>query len=200
MAVYSFHYGTMNCGKSTAVLQIDHLLRLSGQRPILIKPAVDTRDADVIRSRMVDFSRPCILVDDDNIDRLVTIARDRFGIDDPTHIICDEAQFLSKDMVWRLAEYVDSMNMDVACYGLRTSYTGELFPGSAALMAIADNLIEMPAPAGEGRKAVMHLRKVNDEYVFDGEPVIVGDIKEDYEAVSREYYMRAREGAEVREP
>lgn len=193
VALYSFRFGTMNCGKSTAVLQLDHLLRQSGLRPILAKPAIDTRDHDVIRSRMVDFSRPCILLNETNVDRILTIALDSFKIDDPTHIIVDEAQFLSKEMVWKLARYVDSYNIDVIAYGLRTSYTGDLFPGSAALMAIADELVEMPAPSVGGNKAVMHLRKVDGKYVFEGTPVIVGDIKEDYESVSREVYIRTRE-------
>lgn len=180
----------MNCGKSTAVLQRNHLLELAQFKPLLAKPRIDTRDLGVIKSRM-GFEKPCFLLDEGNVERLLSIGNELLK-DTPTHIIVDEAQFLSKKMVWALAEYVDSWNTNVECYGLRTSYTGELFEGSAALMAIADELVEMPSPSPESSKNVMHLRYIDDKPVFDGNPIHVGDIKDEYESVSRKRYFIER--------
>ena len=58
-------------------------------------------------------------------------------------VLVDEAQFLTDDQVWQLAEMVDELNMRVMCYGLRTDFQGNMFPGSARLLAIADNLREI---------------------------------------------------------
>jgi thymidine kinase len=70
----------------------------------------------------------------------------------------DEAQFLTKDQVWQLARLADEAGIPVICYGLRTDFQGELFPGSAALLGIADTLVELKAVCHCGRKASMNLR------------------------------------------
>ena len=70
----------------------------------------------------------------------------------------DEAQFLTKDQVWQLARVADRLNIPVLCYGLRTDFRGELFPGAAELLAIADNIREVRTICHCGAKATMVLR------------------------------------------
>ena len=74
-------------------------------------------------------------------------------------VLVDEAQFLSADQVWQLAAVVDRLNIPVMCYGLRTDFRGQLFPGSAVLLAIADNLREIRTICHCGRKATMVVRQ-----------------------------------------
>ena len=71
---------------------------------------------------------------------LVSDHRDRTAID---CVLVDEAQFLTDGQVWQLAQIVDELEIPVMCYGLRTDFQGNMFPGSARLLAIADNLREI---------------------------------------------------------
>ena len=73
-------------------------------------------------------------------------------------VFLDEAQFLSTDQVMQLARIVDDLNIPVMCYGLRTDFLGELFEGSARLLAIADEIRELKTICKCGRKATMNLR------------------------------------------
>ncbi len=45
------------------------------------------------------------------------------------------------------------------CYGLRVDFRGELFPGSAALLAWADEMREVRTICHCGKKATMVVRK-----------------------------------------
>jgi thymidine kinase len=73
-------------------------------------------------------------------------------------VLIDEAQFLTKEQVWQCAKIADELGIPVLCYGIRTDFQGELFPGSAALLGIADALVELKAICHCGRKATMNLR------------------------------------------
>ena len=77
-------------------------------------------------------------------------------------IFLDEAQFLSRDQVWQLARAVDDLGVPVMCYGLRVDFRGELFPGSAALLAIADEMREVRTICHCGKKATMVVRNGAD--------------------------------------
>ncbi len=85
-------------------------------------------------------------------------------------VFVDEAQFLTKDQVWQLARVSDRLNIPVLCYGLRTDFRGELFPGSAELLAIADSLREIRTICHCGRKATMVVRRT-----ADGKALTTGD-------------------------
>lgn len=178
-----FTYSTMGSGKSTALLQLNFSLKQMSFRPILAKPMIDTRTIGTIKSR-IGLEESCILLP---IENLTEVCKNS------THILVDEAQFLTRELVYQLAELVDKHDKVVHCYGLRTSYTGELFEGSAALFAIADNLFEIPMTYLDGNKANMHVRYINGKPIFGGNPIHVGDIKEDYDSVSRkEYFFRKK--------
>lgn len=180
----SFSYGTMSCGKSTTLLQLNFSLREMGFTPLLAKPRIDTRTLSTIKSR-IGLEEDCLLLPDDDFLDI---------IENHTHILVDEAQFLDKEQILQLQRIVDVYEKEVHCFGLRTSYTGELFEGSSVLFAIADNLVELPLIYKDGHKTIMHIRYVDGKPIFDGDPIHVGDIDEDYESVSRKQYFRVKEG------
>lgn len=110
-------------------------------------------------------------------------------------VLVDEAQFLSKTQVWQLARIADAAGIPVLCYGLRTDFQGELFEGAAALLGIADSLVELKGVCHCGRKATMNLRV--DE---TGAAVRAGDQTEiggndRYVALCRKHFSEAMEGA-----
>ncbi len=184
MASITFFYGTMNCGKSTYVLQLNHSLESAGFKPLLIKPKMDTRDSEVIRSR-IGIEKDCILVD----------ATQRIPFDHSiSHVIVDEAQFLPFETISELRLIADVADIPVFLFGLRTSYTGELFPATAKIMAIADEIKELPLIYKDGDKATMHVRYIGETPIFDGNPTIVGDIAglERYESVSRKTFFKLK--------
>lgn len=185
MAELSFHYGVMSCGKSTYVLQLRHTLEREGFKPILVKPSFDTRDEKVVRSRIGIEHEAIIVGPDEYLGGLID--------EDITHVIVDEAQFLSDKNIEDLQELVDTYSVEVYCFGLRTAYTGRLFDATAYLMAIADNLVELPMVYKDGSKANMHIRYVDGKPIFDGNATFVGDIDEEYESVSRREYFSRRE-------
>ena len=73
-------------------------------------------------------------------------------------VLVDEAQFLTERQVLQLCRVADERSIPVLCYGLRTDFLGRIFPGSAALLALADALVELKAVCDCGRKATMNLR------------------------------------------
>jgi thymidine kinase len=177
----TFYYSVMGSGKSTYALQLNYSLKQAGFNPVLLKPKLDTRDNNKVKSR-IGIEEDCLLIDNN-----LEIPKNC------THLIIDEAQFLSQSEISMLNFYSIENEIPLYFFGLRTSYTGKLFEGSAILMAIADNLIELPLIYKDGNKATMHLRFINNNAIFEGDPINVGDLigSERYESVSRvEYFKR----------
>jgi thymidine kinase len=151
MAKLYFYYSTMNAGKSTALLQAAHNYAERGMRTLLFTARLDDRAGGRIASR-IGFGTDA----------------QRFGPETdfwaicPAHkphcVLVDESQFLSKEQVRQICRVVDEANIPVMCYGLRTDFLGELFPGSAALLAWADTLAELKTICYCGRKATMVVR------------------------------------------
>src|SRR5437773_9291872 len=132
MAKLYFYYSTMNAGKSTALLQAAHNYTERGMSTRLFIARHDDRADGRVRSRIgleADAERF-----DANTD-FWELLRDSKA----SCILIDEAQFLSQGQVRQLARIVDEANIPVMCYGLRTDFRGELFLGSAALLAWADS-------------------------------------------------------------
>ena len=106
-------------------------------------------------------------------------------------MLIDEAQFLTPDQVWQAADVADTLNIPVLCYGLRTDFKGNLFPGSAALLAIADDLTELKTICHCGRKATMNLRiDAAGQAVRDGAQVEIGG-NDRYVAMCRRHFKSA---------
>ena len=160
MAKLHFHYASMNAGKSTALLQADFNYRERGMATMLWTAAIDDRvneraDGLDITSRIGIGAPAHRFFTGTDLWRAVTTAD---GAGPIAAVLVDEAQFLTAAQVWQLARIADDEAIPVLCYGLRTDFAGALFAGSAALLAIADRLVELRAICHCGAKATMNLR------------------------------------------
>jgi thymidine kinase len=160
MAKLYFHFSTMNAGKSTSLLQASHNYREGGMETYLITAQFDSRAGQGrIASRIgIGEDADTFALDEDMFAKLER----RFEQGVVACVFIDEAQFLSKDQVWQLACAVDDLGVPVMCYGLRVDFQGNLFPGSAALLAWADEMREVRTICHCGKKATMVVRKGPD--------------------------------------
>ena len=156
MAKLYFNYSTMNAGKSTILLQAAHNYAERGQTPYLLNADFDVRSGTGSITARIGLKAPAdVYGPEDNLFEKIAA---RLAEEPIACTFVDEAQWLSKDQVWQLAKAVDQLNVPVMCYGLRTDFQGELFPGSATLLAIADHLREIRTICHCGRKATMVVR------------------------------------------
>lgn len=187
MAKLYFTYSAMNAGKSTVLLQTAHNYRERGMRVMLWTSEHHGAPGDasgLIESR-IGLNAEAHLYSRD-IDLFKVVVAERSAA--PLHaVLIDEAQFLTSDHVWQLSRIVDDLKIPVLCYGLRTDFRGELFEGSAMLLAIADTLNEAKTICHCGRKATMTAR-INDrgEAVQSGDKVSVN--KTAYLSLCREHW------------
>lgn len=195
MAKLYFYYASMNAGKSTTLLQADFNYRERGMRTMLWTAALDDRyDVGAITSR-IGLSADAQRFDPATDIRAAVL--ERHGAVTLACVLVDEAQFLSRDQVLQLARLADEDDIPVVCYGLRTDFAAELFPGSAALLGIADTLVELKGVCECGRKATMNLRvDAAGRAVLDGAQTEVGG-NDRYVALCRKHFMAARRAAET---
>ena len=177
MAKLYFRYGAMNSGKSTAVLQAAYNYEERGQRVLLAKPQIDTKGDTAIVSRL-GVSRPVDFVLSPEADAwaVFTAQRERVRAETGTDVSCllvDEAQFLTESQVDDLLRIAIFDGIPVLAYGIRTDFQTVAFPGSRRLLEIAHSLEELKTICRCGRKAVFNARKVNGEFVFDGDQVAI---------------------------
>ncbi|MFN9499434.1 MAG: thymidine kinase, partial [Erythrobacteraceae bacterium] len=150
MAKLYFYYASMNAGKSSHLLQADFNYRERGMRTMLWTAALDSRSAGLVKSRIGLESAAHRFHPDTDLWAEVSALHAATPLD---CVLVDEAQFLTPEQVWQLARLTDEAGIPVLCYGLRTDFQGELFPGSAVLLGIADALVELKAVCHCGRKA-----------------------------------------------
>ncbi len=176
----------MNAGKSTVLLQASHNYRERGMQTMLLTSAADDRvGVGTIASRIGLAERAETFAPDDDLFRRIAeeSERRRLGC-----VLVDEAQFLSEAQVWQLARVADNLGVPVMCYGLRTDFQGKLFPGSATLLAIADNLREIRTICWCGRKATMVVRLDGEGRVIEeGDQVSIGG-EESYVSLCRRHW------------
>ena len=171
----------MNAGKSTALLQAAYNYSERGMKTMLFTALLDTRSQGQIVSRIGIKADAGRFTPATNFWNECTPSK-------PSCILIDEAQFLTKDQVKQLARLVDESNIPVMCYGIRTDFQGELFPGSAALLAWADNLHELKTICFCGRKAIMVVRVLPDGTVEQqGKQVEIGG-NERYVSLCRKHF------------
>jgi thymidine kinase len=184
MAKLYFYYSTMNAGKSTALLQAAYNYAERGMSTRLFTARLDDRAGGRIASRIgigADAERF-----DPDTDFWTLLARAKTDC-----VLIDEAQFLTPAQVRQLARVVDEANTPVMCYGLRTDFRGELFPGSAALLAWADTLTELKTICFCGRKATMVVRVGPDGTVERaGQQVEIGG-NDRYVSMCRRHFSEA---------
>jgi len=192
MAKLYFYYAAMNAGKSTTLLQADYNYRERGMETMLWTAAFDDRSgAGTIGSRIA-LSAPAHTYSDD-IDLFAALGEElkRRRVD---CVLVDEAQFLTQRHVLQLCRIADELSIPVLCYGLRTDFQAKLFPGSAALLALADNLVELKAVCECGRKATMNLRVDQDGFaVARGAQTEIGGNDRYVALCRRHFFERLRE-------
>lgn len=193
MAKLYFYYSSMNAGKSTTLLQADFNYRERGMRTMLWTAALDNRyGAGAITSR-IGLQADAHLFDPET-DLFAAVMADVAAHGALACVLVDEAQFLTKAQVFGLARLADESNIPVLAYGLRTDFQAELFPGSAALLGLADALIEIKAVCHCGRKSTMNLRvDANGKAVKQGAQTEVGG-NDRYDALCRKHFMEALGG------
>lgn len=192
MAKLFFNYATMNAGKSALLLQANHNYTSSGMRTLLMTSVVDDRTKEGhissrigLREEAFAFTKKCNL--------LSKISQEHSQGDKTIScVFVDEAQFLSPEQVRQLAKAVDRFSIPVMAYGLRTDFRGDPFPGSMALLAIADELREIISICHCGRKATMVMRKGADgKAVVSGDQIQIGDVGDRYVSLCREHWAEA---------
>ena len=189
MAKLYFYYASMNAGKSTTLLQADFNYRERGMVTMLWTATLDDRGG----SRAIE-SRIGLAADAHRFDA-ATDLWERIGtahrVEPLACVLVDEAQFLTRAQVWQLARVADETGIPVLCYGLRTDFKGELFPGSAVLLGIADALVELKAVCHCGRKATMNLRvDARGDAVHEGAQTEIGG-NDRYFALCRRHFSDA---------
>ena len=191
MAKLYFYYASMNAGKSTTLLQADFNYRERGMATSLWTAAVDDRAEGRIASRIgLELDANQFVADTDLWARVMAAHH----VEPLACVLVDEAQFLSREQVWQLARVADEGGIPVLCYGLRTDFQGELFEGSAALLGIADALVELKAVCHCGRKATMNLRvDAGGAAVLAGDQTEIGG-NERYVALCRKHFSAAMAG------
>jgi thymidine kinase len=189
VAKFYFYYSTMNAGKSTSLLQSSHNYRERGMRTLVYTAKLDQRGGGKVHSRIGLTSEARHFAPGTDLYREIDAAHAEGQV---SCVLLDEAQFLTREQVEQLAAVVDRLSIPVLCYGLRTDFRGELFEGSARLLALADELSELKTICHCGRKATMVVRVGADGSVErDGRQVEIGG-NERYVSLCRRHYFDAR--------
>jgi thymidine kinase len=189
MAKLYFHYSTMNAGKSTLLLQASYNYRERGMNTYLLTHALDTRAGEGTIGSRIGISAPAdtFSESDDLFERI----RKKLEEGPVACVFVDEAQFLTEAQVWQLARAVDDLAVPVMCYGLRVDFMGKLFPGSAALLALADEMREARTICHCGKKATMVVRKDESGRVLTtGDQIAIGG-NDRYESLCRRHWRAA---------
>ena len=192
MAKLYFYYASMNAGKSTNLLQADFNYRERGMATMLWTAAIDGRGAEhAIESRIGLGADAYRFAPDTDVWKAVCARHAQTPL---SCVLIDEAQFLTPEQVWQCARLADFAGIPVLCFGLRTDFRGELFPGSGALLGVADQLVELKAVCHCGRKATMNLRvDAEGQAIHDGAQTLIGG-NERYIALCRRHFCEAMHG------
>ncbi len=177
MAKLYYRYGAMGSSKTANAIMVWYNYTERGQRALILKPRLDTRDGDRIVGSRSGLSAECMFVEE----------LDDINIADYDCLIVDEAQFLTKSQVQKLVHVVDDLNVPVIAYGLRADFQGNLFEGSMWLMAWADTIEEIKTVCWCGRKATYNARISNGKVIKTGEQILLGG-NESYVALCRRHW------------
>lgn len=169
MSSLHYRFSAMNAGKSTYLLQVAHNYKENGMEVLLLTSALDGRDGFGVISSRIGLKSEATTYS--AVTDFAALLRDV----DVACVLVDEAQFLSVEQVHELHRWVHTRNIPVMCFGIRSDFKGHPFPGSAALLALADSLEEIKTICKCGKKATMNIR--TDEHgvrVREGDQVLIG--------------------------
>ena len=182
MAQLYFKYGAMGSSKTANALMTRFNYEERGQKTLLVKPRIDTRDGDHMVVSRIGLTYPCIYFDELRALSVMELQQNAC-------VIVDEAQFLTREEVMYLVGLVDDLGIPVICYGLRADFKGDLFPGSEALLVMADKLEEVKTVCWCGRKATFNARFDRSGKVLkEGEQVVLG-ANDQYIGLCRRHWM-----------
>ncbi len=190
MSKLHFKYGAMNSGKSDTLIKTAYNYEECGLKVIVIKPAVDTKGNSLIvarggHERLVDI----LAYPDTDLRQAVsqlTKTKKRINC-----ILIDEAQFLAPEQVSQLFSIAKLDDISVIAFGLRADFQSKIFPGSQRLFEIADNIEKLPTMCRCGSQAEFNTRKINGQYVFDGDQVAIdGEAAVAYDSLCGPCYIR----------
>ncbi len=187
MAKLFFRYSAMNAGKSTALLQIAYNYEEQGQRVHLFTAGIDDRSgAGCIASRL-GLERQASVFDVQTDFLALLGAENQLAC-----VLIDESQFLSPGQVRQLHRLANIGNVPVICFGLRSDFLGNAFPGSAQLLTLADDIEEIKTICTCGRKATMNIRMdAQGQRVHVGAQVEVGGNERYQQVCARCFYRGA---------
>jgi thymidine kinase len=193
MSKVYFYYSAMNAGKSTVLLQSSYNYSERGMRTLLFVPALDMRAGKGRIESRIGLAADAISLDP--ADNLLELVKKDHASAPVACVLIYEAQFLTTAQARQATDIADTLRIPVLCYGLRTDFQGRLFPGSAELLAAADNLIELKTICHCGRKATMNLRVGADgRAVRVGAQVEIGG-NDRYVAMCRRHFKEAFDSA-----
>lgn len=190
MAKLYFIYSAMNAGKSTILLQSAYNYRERGMQ-VMLWTSGHYRDGETdtaeITSRISLNAEARLYRPDIDLFEAIAARKNQGPLD---AVFVDEAQFLEAEQVWQLARVADRLHVPVMCYGLRTDFQGKLFPGSAELLAISDQLREVRTICHCGSKATMTARvDAEGRAITEGRQVEVE--KSHYVSLCRQHWEEA---------
>lgn len=191
MAKLYFHYGAMNSGKSTILMQVAFNYEERNMKVLLWKPKLDTKGEDHLESRIGLKRKVDHLIEDG--ENLVHYFKSLPNYKEISCILVDEAQFLEPEQVDQLLEITSFLDVPVMCYGLRTDFRMEGFRGSPRLLLLAHDIKEIKTICSCGRKATHQMRFVGDTPTFQGDQVAIdGKKKVHYESFCSKCYLKMR--------
>lgn len=169
MAKLYFRYGAMNCGKSAALMQVAHNYEENGKEIVLIKSTIDTKADDRVESRIGIRRKVDILLgDNESLVKYFDYLKEFVSC-----VICDESQFFTEEQVEELWYISKILDIPVICYGLRTDFQSNLFPGSKRLLELADELDELITICSCGKRAKFNARFINNNFSLEGDQVSI---------------------------
>lgn len=193
MAKLYFRYGAMNSGKSTALMQVAHNYEERGMHVLILKPSIDTKGGEKLVSRL-GVSRPVDVSVPPDMDIFELIRQKSQEELSLACILTDESQFFTPEQAEQLFMVTVKLNIPVIAYGLRTDFSTKGFPGATRLLELAHAIEEMKTICTCGRKATLNGRKVNGQFVFEGDQVVIdagGEVE--YQSLCPQCYYKARD-------
>ena len=197
MAELTFFTGTMDCGKSTLALQMDHNHAARG-RVGRIFTSLDRAGTSRLSSRLGLTVDAVEVTPELNFWRYVVDALTSGGWID--YLICDECQCYTREQIDQLSRVADELQIDVFAFGILTDFRTMLFPASARLVELADrvNVLQVAALCWCGQRATHNARTENGEMVTEGDVIVVGDVEDSgaaepevgYEVLCRAHHRR----------
>ena len=188
-----FFYGTMDCGKSTLALQMDHNHGARGR--VGMRFTAHDREGPGRISTRLGLAASAVEVDDET-DFFSTVVAELSSGSRLDYLICDEAQFYTERQVEQLARVVDDLGIDVFAFGFSTDFRTRMFPGAQRFFELADRRheLQLEALCWCGARATHNARVVNGVMVVEGDRVVIGDVgsgeSTTYELLCRRHHLR----------